>query len=287
MYPAWPTYYVYVHFLHGSHAYTYRTQDRSINVNDIVLVPVGPNDELKQAIVAGVHTEPPSDFPVEKIKWIAGMAGPADRAQFLGIDMRVPLDISVKPQKGPTGEISWVPTTREERIRLRQQYGNDPKTKIVEERYPTPAPSLRTAPQNPPLYVSVRFQNKTYTYRTHDRSIKVNDVVMVPVGPKGELLTATVSSVSKAPPAGWSAKELDQLKWVERKTEPPPPPPTAYWTQITHLLDPDEFICSHCHYVTTKKGLKICPQCSARMKETKYVASWVDEAEWFDTVLGP
>jgi DNA primase len=70
----------------------------------------------------------------------------------------------------------------------------------------------------------------------------VNDVVVVPIGLQGELQAVTVSSVSKAPPAGWSAKELDQLKWVERKTEPPPPPPTAYWTQITHLLDPDEFI---------------------------------------------
>ena len=287
MYPAWPTYYVSVHFLHGQHAYTYATQNQSINVNDVVMVPVGENGDLKPAIVSGVHTKPPSDFPVDRIKWIVGMAGPADRALFTGIDMRVPLDISCTAKRGPKGEIIEIPTTREERIRLRQKFGNNPKTKIVEERYPTPAPT-QTAPKNPPLYVSVVFQNKTYTYRTQDRSIKVNDVVVVPVGPKGELLTATVSSVSKAPLAGWSAKELDQLKWVERKTEPPPTPPTVYWTQITHLLDPDQFICSHCHYVTTnKRPPKICPQCSARMKETKYVPSWVDEAEWYDSVLGP
>jgi len=283
MYPAWPTYYVSVHFLHGQHAYTYATQNQSITVNDVVMVPVGENGDLKPAIVSGVHTKPPSDFPVDRIKWIAGMAGPADRALFTGIDMRVPLDISCTAKRGPKGEIIEIPTTREERICLRQKFGNDPKTKIIEERFPLPVPS-QTAIQNPPLYITVSFQYKVYTCRTHDHTIKVNDVVLVPVGQNNKLQSASVIAVSKAPPTD----QPNQLKWVERKEEKVEPPPTAYWTQITHLLDPDQFICSHCHYVTTnKRPPKICPQCSARMKETKYVPSWVDEAEWYDSVLGP
>ena len=95
-------------------------------------VPAGSSGELKPAIVIGVHnTELPTEAALGRIKWIAGMADPADRALFTGIDMRVPLDILCTAKRGPKGEIIEIPTMREERIRLRQRYGNNPKIGVL------------------------------------------------------------------------------------------------------------------------------------------------------------
>ena len=60
---------------------------------------------------------------------------------------------------------------------------------------------------------------------------------------------------------------------------------TAYWSQKTHLLRADEFICSECGTVSDK-GYGTCPGCGARMKKSKYDPSWVDEAEFLDTFFG-
>ena len=97
----------------------------------MVTVPAGSSGELKPAIVIGLHTELPTETALGRIKWIAGMADPADRALFTGIDMRVPLDILCTAKRGPKGEIIEIPTMREERIRLRQRYGNNPKTGVL------------------------------------------------------------------------------------------------------------------------------------------------------------
>ena len=130
------TYYVSVWFLHGQRAYTYKTRDASINVNTVVLVPVGNGGEVKPAIVSGVHTEPPTEIPKERIKFVVGRAGAEDCALFKDIDMRVPLDISTKALK-VNGKIVSVLTTHEERVAMRRQYGNNPKVKII-EKYPEP-----------------------------------------------------------------------------------------------------------------------------------------------------
>ena len=58
----------------------------------------------------------------------------------------------------------------------------------------------------------------------------------------------------------------------------------AYWTQRTHLLRPDEFICSACKR-GCNKPLRICPSCGAQMKKAKYDPSWVDEAEGLSALL--
>ena len=127
--------------------------------------------------------------------------------------------------------------------------------------------------------ISVSFcnGNRTYTYRTHDLSIKVNDIVTVPVGESNDLKPAVVVGVFTLPPADCP---VNKLKWVVGRASPSPT--VAFWTQRTHLFRPDEFICSNCGYITTKKRLSECPKCSARMKKTKYDPSWVDEAEFFD-----
>ena len=153
---------------------------------------------------------PPSNFPVDQLKWIAGRASPEQQALFAGLDMRVPLDISCAVKR-VNGNLIEVPTTREERLRLRLKYGSDPARRIVEERSPEP-----------------------------------------------------------------------KAKLPHRSSEPKKA--FAYWTQRTHLFRADEYICSNCHFVTTKNLLAECPRCAARMKKTKYSASWVDEAEFLDSL---
>ena len=59
---------------------------------------------------------------------------------------------------------------------------------------------------------------------------------------------------------------------------------TAQWFRRTHLFHPDEFICSSCGYTTTKRNLPLCPRCSARIKKTQYDPSWVDEAEFMNSL---
>ncbi|MCQ2548385.1 MAG: hypothetical protein MJ145_05240 [Clostridia bacterium] len=58
----------------------------------------------------------------------------------------------------------------------------------------------------------------------------------------------------------------------------------AYWTQQTHLLKADEYICSACGY-SAKKALKECPGCGAIMSKSKYDPTWVDEAEILDMIF--
>ena len=214
MFHAWKTIYVSVFFLNGSCPYTYLTRDPYITINDVVLVPVGNDSALKPAIVSNISTDPPSNFPVDQLKWIAGRTSPEQQALFAGLDMRVPLDISCAVKR-VNGNLIEVPTTREERLRLRLKYGSDPARRIVEERSPEAA-KLRS----PALPPRADEQKKAF----------------------------------------------------------------AYWTQRTHLFRADEYICSNCHFVTTKNLLAECPRCAARMKKTKYSASWVDEAEFLDSL---
>lgn len=67
-----------------------------------------------------------------------------------------------------------------------------------------------------------------------------------------------------------------KLKSKERK---------AYWTQKTHLLCSDEYICSACGHVSGK-AYKQCPSCESDMSKSKYDLSWIDEAEMMDFFFG-
>lgn len=58
-----------------------------------------------------------------------------------------------------------------------------------------------------------------------------------------------------------------------------------HWTQKTHLFSDDEYICSSCGY-SSPKPYSECPGCGSRMHGSKYDASFVDEAEMFDIILG-
>ena len=59
---------------------------------------------------------------------------------------------------------------------------------------------------------------------------------------------------------------------------------TAHWTQRTHLLRRDEYVCSACG-TAAEKPYKTCPGCGMSMKGTKYEPTWVDEAEMMDIIF--
>ncbi len=123
--------YVDVCFLHGKHPYTYRTSDSSININTVVMVPAG--DEIKPAVVTRIMVYKEKDVPIppEKIKEIIGKADRANRKLFDGVDMRTPLDISVKTVQTTSGH-AVVVTDKLERQALKEKYGKRKDIKLIE-----------------------------------------------------------------------------------------------------------------------------------------------------------
>ena len=123
--------YVDVCFLHGQHPYTYRTNDSSITVNTIVMVPAG--NEIKPAIVSGVKVYNKKDVPIppEKLKEIIGKADRANQKLFEGIDMRMPMDISVKTVRTTNGH-AVVVTDEAERIQMKDQFKKRKDIRIIE-----------------------------------------------------------------------------------------------------------------------------------------------------------
>ena len=59
---------------------------------------------------------------------------------------------------------------------------------------------------------------------------------------------------------------------------------TACWIHRSHLLLPDEYICSACKQVFNKP-YRECPICGARMKKSRYDLTWIDEAEGLSAIL--
>ena len=59
---------------------------------------------------------------------------------------------------------------------------------------------------------------------------------------------------------------------------------SARWTQRTHVLRVDEYICSACK-ASFDRPYEVCPSCGATMKKPRYDPSWVDEAEELSAML--
>ena len=134
-----PKKYIYlsVCFQGGGKTYAYRTEDKSIKVNDVVMVPV-PNEPDKPAIVAGVDicTEKDAPYSPDKTKMITGRADRKNMKLFAGVDMRMPFDIArmrINTKKG----VQEIITTEAQRKELRKKYGNDPTLKIIESCRPS------------------------------------------------------------------------------------------------------------------------------------------------------
>jgi len=139
-----PEKYIYlsVCFQDGRKTYYYRTKDKSIKVNDVVMVPV-PNEPDKPAIVTGVHifTENEAPYPPEKTKMITGMADRNNHKLFDGVDMRMPIDIAKMRIRTENG-IEEIITTESERKELRKKCGNNPNLKIIESCKPAKADNV-------------------------------------------------------------------------------------------------------------------------------------------------
>jgi len=118
-------------FLHGKHLYTYLTKDSSITINTVVMIPAG--NEIKPAIVAGVKVYKEKDVPIppEKLKEIIGKADKANRKLFDGVDMRMPMDISIKTVQTTNGH-AVVVTDKLERQGLKEKFGKRKDIKLIE-----------------------------------------------------------------------------------------------------------------------------------------------------------
>ena len=57
-----------------------------------------------------------------------------------------------------------------------------------------------------------------------------------------------------------------------------------HWIRHSHLFDPDEYECSHCHAVFTEK-YPSCPNCDSSLNTEREEQDWVDEAEELDWIL--
>ncbi len=123
--------YVEVWFVNGNHPYTYRTEDTTISINTVVMVPAG--DEVKPAIVSSVnrYREEAVPYPLDETKEIIGKADRKTRKLFKGMDFRMSLDISVKTVETTSGH-AVVVTDNRERNMLRLKYGTSGKVRLVE-----------------------------------------------------------------------------------------------------------------------------------------------------------
>ncbi|GEM_PF-2336805 len=57
-----------------------------------------------------------------------------------------------------------------------------------------------------------------------------------------------------------------------------------YCIRKTHLLRPDEFICSCCGFIG-EHPFSECPKCKSEITKVKHTASWVDEIELEDIIF--
>lgn len=125
--------YVFVCFRPGAQSYSYRTNDSSIKVGDLVIVPAG--NEEKIGYVTSVQKYKRSDvpYPVEKTKLVIRKATKADRDKNPELDMRVPVDISTTSIKTDTG-YKIIVLGQKDRDTLKKQFAGE-DMKLI-EKYP-------------------------------------------------------------------------------------------------------------------------------------------------------
>lgn len=126
--------YVSVCFLGGKHPYSYRTDDSSIRINSVVIVPTPEGEKPAIVTAVGKYEEKGVPYPLDKTKYVIRKANRSEKKPFKGIDMRMPLDISTKTVKTHSGE-AIVVTSKEEREYLRKHYAGRADLKLI-EKYP-------------------------------------------------------------------------------------------------------------------------------------------------------
>ncbi len=123
--------YVGVCFFGSRHPYSYRTTDSSIRINNVVIVPTPEGEKAAIVTSVGRYREKEVPYPLDKTKFIIRKANHAERKEFAGVDMRMPLDISTKRVKTYSGE-AIVITDKTERDSLRKYYSGRADVKIIE-----------------------------------------------------------------------------------------------------------------------------------------------------------
>ncbi|MBO4384968.1 MAG: hypothetical protein J5854_06065 [Clostridia bacterium] len=123
--------YVFVCFPGGRHFYCYRTNDRSIRVNDRVIVPAGAEEKAAIVTHVGVYEKKNVPYPLDKTKKVIRKAIIGESSAQRAADMRIPIDISVKRVKTANGYADAV-TDRDERRALRKRYKDKSRYRIVE-----------------------------------------------------------------------------------------------------------------------------------------------------------
>lgn len=126
--------YVSVCFLGGKHPYSYRTDDNSIRINSVVIVPTPEGEKAAIVTAVGRYKEKNVPYPLDKTKSVIRKANRSERKPFKGVDMRMPLDISTKKVKTYNGE-AIVVTSKAERDYLRSHYAGRADLKLTEQ-YP-------------------------------------------------------------------------------------------------------------------------------------------------------
>ncbi len=164
------------------------------------------------------------------------------------------------------------------------------------------------------IYVSVCFQESKvpYYYRTDDRHIRVNDVVIVPAGSEQKAARVVAKEVFKEKnvpyPIAQTKVVLRRAIWAERRAfrknckcasigseigavrvengitprfESRKPRRTGKWYKEEHLWGKVIYRCSRCgaKYWDTHD---ICPKCKSENKKVKNDPVWVDEMSMYD-----
>lgn len=125
--------YVSVCFRPGSQSYSYRTNDSSIKVGDMVVVPAGNEEKVGSVTAVMKYKKSTAPYPVEKTKLVIRKATRAEVEKNPDLDMRVPMDISTTSIKSESG-YRIVVLGQNDRDKLRRQFaGKD--VKII-EKYP-------------------------------------------------------------------------------------------------------------------------------------------------------
>lgn len=164
------------------------------------------------------------------------------------------------------------------------------------------------------IYVSVCFLGSKvpYYYRTEDRHVKVNDVVIVPAGneQKAAIVVAReVFSEKKMPyPIAQTRLVLRKASWSERRDfkksdksarvansantvraakritprfESNAPRRTGKWYKEEHLWGKVTYRCSRCGAMCWDPH-DVCPKCKSANKKIKNDPVWVDEMAMYD-----
>ncbi len=125
--------YVSVCFRPGAQSYSYRTNDSSIKVGDMVVVPAGNEEKVGSVTAVQKYKKSNVPYPVEKTKTVIRKANKADMEKNPDLDMRVPMDISTTSIKTESG-YKIVVLGQNDRDRLRRQFAG--KDVRIIEKYP-------------------------------------------------------------------------------------------------------------------------------------------------------